>query len=1276
MQRKTNTFLAVLGFVVVCILISCCLNYSTASAYSLTVTTSGSITTDITPASDDGVGTTIVTDEVRITSNCRSGYTFTIAGSSDNNLYLNGDDTNNTAGTYFTPVDGVSALSDTNNINRWGYSIAANTESGVFTPLADTSATIKTPSQTSSPDSDINTTLPIYYGTAVDSTIIPGAYTFSSGNSIIYTVTMEPTCLTYTVQYQDGGADNPNGMGTTNEDTGEKSVRQTNLSEGATITLLAPNYKKAGYGFLGWSTDSDAYTHFTDNDNTNDPIIYGPMETVTITANMIALATDRNQINMYPVWVPALKDGSNNTVYFQDWDNPNTTLPHDGCSTLTQTVFDNNQTNEKDKIKVTKNSVVALTDKRDNEVYTVAKLADGKCWMIENLRLDNQYTMGQNQNDPNVTNQYLSQGYGGTTGTHGNFVGLANSESTNFSNTTPNSVYQSSDYPPTDTYDPTNNMLEDIGTWDSPNYRFPRYNNDNSSNPLSNPSYVKNYSNPSNPSVSGAYAGSSVSSYANYYSFAAAMASTNRYAGDSTSENTGTSICPAGWHLPSSNGATKDFGMLSQGYGGTGNEQNSANNGAIMSRRFRSYPNNFLYSGAYSNSSASERGVNGRYWSRSAYGNDIRSYNLRINDNSINTSAYDNGKNSGFSIRCLITPSDVEITLDSNNGTGAISRTYGTPGSSVSLSQSSVAQLGYGFKNWNTAPDGSGTAYTTSYAIPADSTGITLYAQWYSQYTIVYVNNCLSWASGNASCTQSASNSKNIQRINLDSSGNGSGTLKTSNAWTTMSGWKISGWNTSPDGSGTEYRISTTYQVTNQSAGDGITLYAHWIPTYTIQYDGNGADNPNGMGTTNASGIKSVKQINVGEGDTILLFAPNFKRVGYGFAGWSTNPNATVNGNDKIYGPMETIIAPAYPNNDTNTITMYAIWVEAEKDNNGNPIYLQDFTAADCNNLTNTTFDSQTNVIAPGSVIALTDKRDNEVYAIAKLADDNCWMIENLRLNNQHTMGQNQNDNTVTNQSLAQGYGGTTGVLGNFVGLANPESNYFNDNTTSNSVYKSSANPPADTYNPSTGTLEDISTSNNPGFRFPRYNNNNTNNLIDSITYTQDYINSVSPSSSGTNYRESSNLYSYGNYYTWNAALANTNHYVGPTSTDNAGKNSENVGTSLCPTGWHLPSSSSPAKELGFLSQKYGGNGNNQSGIANSGDIMSNRFRTFPNNFLFSGRFLSSSANYRGTMGLYWTRSSWNSSNAYELRLNTSNLAPLEHDGKSNGFTIRCLINP
>ena len=137
--------------------------------------------------------------------------------------------------------------------------------------------------------------------------------------------------------------------------------------------------------------------------------------------------------------------------------------------------------------------------------------------------------------------------------------------------------------------------------------------------------------------------------------------------------------------------------------------------------------------------------------------------------------------------------------------------------------------------------------------------------------------------------------------------------------------------------------------------------------------------------------------------------------------------------------------------------------------------------------------------------------------------------------------------------------------------------------------------------------------------------------------------------------------------------MANTNYYTSPTSTDASGKTSENVGTSICPTNWHLPSSGTTTKEYGILSQRYGGTGSNQNGTG-TGDIMSNRFRSFPNNFLYSGDFDGSSAYGRGSSGLYWSRSAYSNNCSYFLNLRSTDLYPSSYGYKLNGFSVRCLI--
>ena len=797
---------------------------------------------------------------------------------------------------------------------------------------------------------------------------------------------------------------------------------------------------------------------------------------------------------------------------------------------------------------------------------------------------------------------------------------------------------------------------------------MPRYNNLNTTNRATNP--TSNTFADDN-TTGGMY------SYGNYYTWHAAIADLT-YNGTNNQSTTGTSLCPAGWHLPiggrKANVDLSDFWKLSRATIGA-DPANFANDyfyytgtpeGTDASKKMRAYPNNFLYSGYFDKSSANKRGSYGRYWSSTSY-YDNTSYYLYLDSSSVGPGTTNFSKGSGFSIRCTASdPVTYTLTYDANGGTGAPSSQTTTVNGPATFTVSSTTptRSGYAFDGW---ADESGNKYSSGASLTTNNANLTLYAQWIPQYTVVHVNNCRTYS---ASCSQTASNYTKTKTINLDNNGNGSTTLYASNAWTTISGWKIVGWNTASDGSGTEYAAGAQYEVNGASAGGSISLYAHWAPLYSIQYDGNGADNPNGMGTKDEStGIKTVKQTNVAEGDPVTLLASNFKKAGYGFAGWSTNPNATLTSGDKMYGPMETIEAPAYPTDGTNIITMYAVWVPAEKsdpsDLSSSPLYLQDFTASDCNALTSASFNTATGEITPGSVIALTDKRDDEVYTIAKLADNNCWMIENLRLEHEGTVGNNKNDTSVTNQSLSQGYGGTPGVYGNFVGLANPESaNFGISSLNANSIYKISAASPIHTYD-GNGTLEDIGSSNYPAYRFPRYNSNNTQRLIDSTTYTQNYGNASSPLGSGT--FPGANLYSYGNYYTWAAAMANTNYYIDSST-------SEAANTSICPSNWHLPSSGTTTKEYGVLSQRYGGTGNIQMGDG-TGGIMSNRFRAFPNNFLISGHLYDSVSDERGSYGYYWSRSADYYNGSYSLNLHSAYLDPSYGAlNKTCGFSVRCLI--
>ena len=399
---------------------------------------------------------------------------------------------------------------------------------------------------------------------------------------------------------------------------------------------------------------------------------------------------------------------------------------------------------------------------------------------------------------------------------------------------------------------------------------------------------------------------------------------------------------------------------------------------------------------------------------------------------------------------------------------------------------------------------------------------------------------------------------------------------------------------------------------------------------------------PNANDVEGTMGVQSA-----GSNNTYTLLASNFSRKGYGFAGWSESQNAASDPTAKIYGPQETITTG---NLNSKGMSLYAVWVKSEGS-------IQDSSkvTAVCNRLTQALTDGTANI---SSVSALTDQRDNETYAIAKLADGNCWMIENLRLDN---TAEHNSDGT-----LAQGYG-TSATYGNFAGLADPESANFNNSTTANSLYYSGTQSGDATIN--------IGTSNDPGFRMPRYNN--WNNQSASANRPQNPFTNLA-----TNSTTNASMYSYGNYYTWHAAIADLTY--------NGTDNQSTSGTSLCPTGWHLPKGGNKSNEAnnelwslvvdgingGTKPANYDNSTNpSYTGAAEAGPVA-DKLRTYPNNFLYSGYFLTSSARERGSGGYYWSSTALSNGSSYLLYLTNSYVRPgITNSSKYSGYSIRCTVS-
>ena len=851
------------------------------------------------------------------------------------------------------------------------------------------------------------------YKTAAD---IERTLSLTTGKTATLYAISEPG---FVVSYNGNGADS-----TTNMDNVEQYT--TNIETTSQVDLLASNFTKSGHGFAGWSTDQDAWTHLTDDDESNNPTIYGPNQMITVDPSA------STKLNLYAVWAPAETDASGEPISLQDWQ---------GCSALTPTTYNT----ETGQLTVGKNTITALTDSRDGNIYTVARLADGNCWMTENLRLDNNPELSQqNTNNPSLplTNNYEEQ-------TTSNFLSATSSD-------------WCTDYD------------------SAPCYNQSKLNTDNTALTTTSPVFAQDFTSQIHKDFEG-----NISSYSNYYNWYSATAGNGKQetgrgvtvAGD---------ICPAGWMLPigSKTSANGSFSHLDTSMGGTGSGQSTTE----ASNKWRSFPNNFVYSGGWYGLSAGNRGNNGLYWSSTAYGT-YSAYHLSSYSGYVYPGT-DNNKYNGYSVRC-VAPVGTTITFDGNGNTGGeMSKQRIAQNTITPLDSNKFTKGDDVFASWNTERDGSGASYADGqgYTAGEGNNNVTLYAQW-------------------ADCVPN--------KICYKSNGADS---------------------------------STTMDPQSASSSTGVEL---WASNY--KYDAN----------------------NDGHND-------------YGFAGWSEDKDAATkltdnnpDNNPVVYGPNQTITTGDL---SLEGMKLYAVWIAPEQNTS-----FQDFSCP-------------TNEDMPiGTVIALKDGRDNEVYTVAKLADGNCWMTENLRLDNNATINATNTNNPIST----------------FTALS-PSSNSW-CTTSSASCYNQSLL--------------------------------NTNNIT----------NPVSPMT-GTN----ANTYSYSNYYNWYSATAGNGTYN--ISYDTV------VSGDLCPTGWHLPYGGVGTGAKGgntsggfyYLDQQMG---------AATGAAGSNNWRSFPNNFVYSGYWNGSSgAYYRGRYGYYWSSTADSTIYVRGLSFGSGSVAPgTTNFPKYYGNSVRCV---
>jgi uncharacterized repeat protein (TIGR02543 family) len=231
------------------------------------------------------------------------------------------------------------------------------------------------------------------------------------------------------------------------------------------------------------------------------------------------------------------------------------------------------------------------------------------------------------------------------------------------------------------------------------------------------------------------------------------------------------------------------------------------------------------------------------------------------------------------------TPKKYDITYNANNGTGDEAAQTADFSSSVSLGSGAAMQrAGYSLDAWSTAPDGSGSRYALGDHVTVPVNGLRLFAHWTpKKYDITYNAN-------NGTGDEAAQTADYASTLTL---GHGSAMSRL--------GYTLGGWNTTRDGSGTEFGLGGSTPMPL----DGMKLYARWLPNaYDVVYDAN-----DGTGSEAPQSAAYTSTVTLGRGTRM-------HRDGYSLDGWT----ASTDGSGSRYSLGGSMTVPL------NGLRLFAHW--------------------------------------------------------------------------------------------------------------------------------------------------------------------------------------------------------------------------------------------------------------------------------------------------------------------------------------------------------------
>lgn len=267
-----------------------------------------------------------------------------------------------------------------------------------------------------------------------------------------------------------------------------------------------------------------------------------------------------------------------------------------------------------------------------------------------------------------------------------------------------------------------------------------------------------------------------------------------------------------------------------------------------------------------------------------------------INANGLITSTVTNDYktiSSDISIYADWSANSYTIVYNSNGGTGTMASVSRHYDDGLSVGSNKFTRVGYTFKEWNTAKDGSGTKYSTTATnnlTAQNGATVTLYARWTPvTYTIEFNANGGSGTMSSLSMTYDVA--KNL----------------TSNAFTAPYGKAFAGWKTQD---GVPYGNGESVKNLATTNGAKVVLYAQWTDgSYEVKFD-----------PKEGNVSQTSKQVTY---DAQYGTLPVPTRTGYTFNGWYDKNGTLVDQNTKVaLGETHTLTAAWVAN--TYTVTYNA----------------------------------------------------------------------------------------------------------------------------------------------------------------------------------------------------------------------------------------------------------------------------------------------------------------------------------------------------------------